>query len=70
MSTYPATTEPMTLAELQRTMTAAVMMPLTPDEDMRAAAAQLATVPQRLIEMVTPYLPEVGEDSGDPPTTG
>jgi len=42
----------------------------TTDEDMRAAAAQLATVPQRLIEMVTPYLPEVGGDSGDPPTTG
>ena len=42
----------------------------TTDEDMRAAAAQLATVPQRLIEMVTPYLPVVGEDSGDPPTTG
>jgi hypothetical protein len=42
----------------------------TTDEDMRAAAAQLATVPQRLIEMVTPYLPGVGEDSEDPPTTG
>ena len=42
----------------------------TTDEDMRAAAAQLATVPQRLVEMVTPYLPQVGEDSGDPPATG
>jgi hypothetical protein len=42
----------------------------TTDEDMRAAASQLATVPQRLIEMVTPYLPEVGEDTGNPPTTG
>jgi len=45
----------------------------TTDEDMRAAAAQLATVPQRLIEMVTPYLPQVGEDgedSEDPPATG
>lgn len=30
---------PMSLAELQRTMAAAIMMPLTPDEDMRAYAA-------------------------------
>jgi Putative DNA-binding domain len=30
--------EPMSLAELQRTMAAAVMQPLTPDEDMRATA--------------------------------
>ena len=34
----------------------------TTDEDMRAAAGQLAAVPQRLIEMVTPYLPEADED--------
>ena len=38
MSTHPATTEPMTLAELQRQMAASVMMPLTPDEDMRTHA--------------------------------
>ena len=31
--------EPMSLAELQRQMAAAVMAPLTPDEDMRAHAA-------------------------------
>ena len=42
----------------------------TTDEDMRAAAHQLAAVPQRLIEMITPYLPEGAEDSGDPPATG
>lgn len=42
----------------------------TTDEDMRAAASQLAAVPQRLIEMITPYLPEGAEDSGDPPATG
>jgi hypothetical protein len=32
------------------------------DDDMRAAAGQLAAVPQRLIEMITPYLPEGAED--------
>ena len=41
----------------------------TTDEDMRAAARQLATVPQRLIEMVAPYLPtgaeDTAEDTGD-----
>ena len=39
MSGPMATTEPMRLAELQRQMSAAIMMPLTPDEDMRAHAA-------------------------------
>jgi hypothetical protein len=38
MSTHLSTTEPMGLAELQRQMAAAVMMPLTPDEDMRTHA--------------------------------
>jgi hypothetical protein len=38
MSAPTATPEPMSLAELQRTMAAAVMMPLTPDEDMRTHA--------------------------------
>ena len=45
----------------------------TTDEDMRAAAGQLAAVPQRLIEMITPYLPEGdegSEDEEDPPATG
>jgi hypothetical protein len=37
----------------------------TTDEDMRAAARQLATVPQRLIAMVAPYLPAGAEDTGD-----
>jgi hypothetical protein len=37
----------------------------TTDEDMRAAAGQLAAVPQRLIEMITPYLPEGDEDRED-----
>jgi hypothetical protein len=37
----------------------------TTDEDMRAAANQLATVPQRLIEMITPYLPSGAEDDED-----
>jgi Putative DNA-binding domain len=35
---HPATSEPMSLAELQRTMAAAVMAPLTPDEEMRTHA--------------------------------
>src|ERR1700677_1756210 len=39
MSMSPMSTSPMNLAELQRTMAAAVMMPLTPDDDMRAHAA-------------------------------
>jgi hypothetical protein len=41
----------------------------TTDDDMRAAADRLAGVPQRLIEMITPYLPEGTEDSGDSPAT-
>lgn len=36
------------------------------DEDMRAAARQLATVPQRITEMIAPYLPDVAEDAEDP----
>jgi hypothetical protein len=39
MSSHVATAEPMSLAELQRQMASAIMMPLTPDEDMRAHAA-------------------------------
>ena len=42
----------------------------TTDDDMRAAASQLSAVPQRLIEMITPYLPQGAEDSQDPPATG
>ena len=38
MSATPAVAEPMSLAELQREMAAAVMMPLTVDEDMREHA--------------------------------
>jgi hypothetical protein len=38
MSTQQANSETMSLAELQRQMAAAIMMPLTPDEDMRAHA--------------------------------
>jgi hypothetical protein len=37
----------------------------TTDEDLRAAARQLATVPQRLLAMVEPYLPGGAEDTGD-----
>jgi hypothetical protein len=36
------------------------------DEDMRAAARQLATVPERLIQLVTPYLPDAAEGPADP----
>ncbi|MGO9337875.1 MAG: putative DNA-binding domain-containing protein [Terracidiphilus sp.] len=38
MSSHAATPEAMSLAELQRQMAAAIMMPLTADEDMRAHA--------------------------------
>ena len=38
MSSQSASSEPMSLAELQRQMAAAIMMPLTADEDMRANA--------------------------------
>jgi hypothetical protein len=37
----------------------------TTDEDMRAAAGRLATVPQRITEMIAPYLPAVAEDDED-----
>ena len=42
----------------------------TTDEDMSAAARQLASVPQRLTEMIAPYIRAAGEDTGDgrPPT--
>jgi hypothetical protein len=35
------------------------------DEDMRAAARQLATASQRLTEMIAPYLPGAAEDDAD-----
>jgi hypothetical protein len=38
MSSHATTAEPMSLAELQQQMAAAVMMPLTPNDDMRAHA--------------------------------
>jgi hypothetical protein len=38
------------------------------DEDMRAAARQLATVPQRLADLITPYI-RAAEDTGEPPAT-
>jgi hypothetical protein len=38
------------------------------DEDMRAAARQLATVPQRLTELIAPYI-QAAEDTGGPPAT-
>jgi len=34
------------------------------DEDMRAAARQLATVPQRLTELIAPYIHRDDEDAG------
>jgi hypothetical protein len=37
----------------------------TTDEDMRAAAGQLATVPQRLIELISPYIRGADEDVED-----
>jgi hypothetical protein len=41
------------------------------EEDMRAAARQLATVPQRLTELIAPYIrrPEDPEDPEGPPAT-
>ena len=39
------------------------------DEDLRAAARQLATVPQRLTELVAPYI-RAADDTGKPPATG
>jgi hypothetical protein len=38
----------------------------TTDEEMRAAASQLASVPQRLTEMIMPYLPKPDEGDEDP----
>jgi len=38
------------------------------DEDMRAAARRLATVPQRLTELISPYI-RAAEDTGTPPAT-
>ena len=38
MSSRVAGAEPMSLEQLQRQMAAAIMMPLTPDEDMRPQA--------------------------------
>jgi hypothetical protein len=42
------------------------------DEDMRAAARQLATVPQRLTELVAPYISAADDpdDPDDPDDTG
>ena len=37
----------------------------TTDEDMRAAARQLAAAPQRLTELIAPFIHAVAEDSGD-----
>jgi hypothetical protein len=42
----------------------------TTDEEMRAAARQLATVPQRLADLVAPYIRPPAEDEEErrPPT--
>jgi hypothetical protein len=42
------------------------------DEDLRAAASQLAAAPQRLTELIAPYIQAVAEDIGDrrPPAEG
>jgi hypothetical protein len=42
----------------------------TTDEDMRAAARQMATVPQRLTELIAPYIRADAEETEDrrPPT--
>jgi hypothetical protein len=36
------------------------------DEDMRAAASQLAAAPDRLAELAAPYLRAIAEEMGDP----
>lgn len=36
----------------------------TTDEDMRAAAGRLAAVPERLAQLVAPYIRDAGEDPG------
>jgi hypothetical protein len=38
------------------------------DEDMRAAAGQLATATQRLTELIAPYI-RAAEEAGGPPAT-
>jgi hypothetical protein len=35
------------------------------DEDLRAAASHLAAAPQRLAELIAPYIQAVAEDTGD-----
>jgi hypothetical protein len=35
------------------------------DEDVRAAASQLAAAPQRLTELIAPYIRAAGEDIAD-----
>ncbi len=44
----------------------------TTDEDLRAAASQMAAAPQHLAELIAPYIQAVAEDVGDrrPPTEG
>ncbi len=37
----------------------------TTDEDMRAAASQMAAAPQRLIELIAPYLPAAADETAD-----
>jgi hypothetical protein len=37
------------------------------EEDMRAAASELAAAPQRLTELLMPYIQTVAEDVGDNP---
>ena len=37
------------------------------DEDMRAAASELAGAPQRLAELLMPYIQTVADDMGDHP---
>ena len=54
MSTHAATAEPMSLAELQRQMAAAVMTPLTADEDMRAKAADGRPMSQVAASFIAP----------------
>jgi len=44
----------------------------TTDDDMRAAASQLAAAPRRLTELIAPYIRAAAENIGDrrPPTEG
>jgi hypothetical protein len=50
---------PFTAAETELIATAT-------DDDLRAAASQLAAAPDRLAELVAPYIRAVAEDMGDP----